>query len=74
MDAFEGEPFLDLVPRRLVKSLSIAAIATLALFAPARVWFVDQAQRHVLHEIQPMIDHLIMQAQPVTPKASDTRP
>jgi hypothetical protein len=76
MDLFDGEPYLGLMPRRLARKLGIVALVTIAVYSPARLWLINQAEHHVAHEIQPMIDRLTAQtspASPVDPRPGSTR-
>lgn len=70
MDLFDGEPYLSLVPRRLVKSGAFALLIALALIPSVRGWWIDQAVKHATHEIQPLINGMLRQAQssPSAPK------
>lgn len=64
MDLFDGEPYLGLAPRRWLRPFGYAALIVLAMYSPARLWLIDQAERHVHHEVQPMIDRLVEQSRP----------
>lgn len=71
MDAYDSEPFLDLLPRRWLRLLGYAALAALIASPAARLWLVDQAESHVLHEVQPMIDNLVQQVEPASTFPTD---
>lgn len=67
MDLLDSEPYLRLLPRRLASALGIAAIVVLAVHSPSRLWLIEQAEHHVAHRVQPMIDGLINQSSPSPP-------
>jgi hypothetical protein len=62
MDVFDGEPYLGLIPRGLVRALGWAAVLALAFVPQVRQWWIDQAEQHVLHEMQPLINELVKPA------------
>lgn len=43
---------------KILTPLGLAAMLTLAYVPLSRDWFIDQAQRHVVHQLQPVIDDL----------------
>lgn len=59
MDVCDSEPFLGLFPRSWLRVIGYGALVALMLSPSARVWLVNQAEQHVLHEVQPMIDGLV---------------
>lgn len=69
MNIFDAEPYLGLLPRGIQRILGLALVLCLAFVTPARDWFIGQAQQHVLHQIQPMLDNLIPTPDPSTPSA-----
>ena len=74
MDMFDGEPYLALVPRRWVRPFALAAFLAIALLPSVREWWFDQAERHVLHEMQPLLDDLRYQSEPTTQNDPETSP
>lgn len=64
MDLFDGEPYLPLLPRRLVRVAALGLLIALAFIPPVRQWWIDQAVKHATHEIQPLINDLLRQSQP----------
>ncbi len=64
MDVFDSEPYLGLFPKWLTETCLLACMFCLAFVPPARDWIVDQAQRHVLHEIQPFMDDFVPERTP----------
>jgi hypothetical protein len=56
MDILDSEPYLQFAPKRVMQ---VVGFAVLAVSASARAWVIDHADRHVRHEIQPMIDQII---------------
>jgi hypothetical protein len=61
MDLFDGEPYVPLLPRRLVKFGALALLIALALIPSVRDWWIDQAVKHATHEIQPLINDMLPQ-------------
>jgi hypothetical protein len=59
MDAFDAEPWLDLLPRRIQRGLARILIAVLVIVPAATPWLIAQAQTHIEHEIQPLVEKLI---------------
>lgn len=59
MDVFDGEPYAELMPRWLRRSVGWALLLSLAFLPAARDWLIAQAQQHVVHEIQPVLDNLV---------------
>lgn len=59
MDVYDSEPFLGLFPKKWLRVVAYGAFVTLMFFSSARVWLVNQAEQHVLHEVQPIIDELV---------------
>lgn len=74
MDLFDGEPYLSLLPRRIVKVAAFALLIALALIPPVRQWWVDQAVKHATHEIQPLINDLLRQTEPSPPDRAPSNP
>ena len=67
MDVFDGEPYTELMPRWLRRSIGWALLLSLAFIPAARDWIVGQAQQHVVHEMQPLLDNLVELSEPSTP-------
>jgi hypothetical protein len=59
VDIFDGEPYAGLMPRWLRRCVGWALLISIAFIPPARNWLFHQAQQHVIHEIQPLIDNLL---------------
>ena len=68
MDVFDGEPYVALMPRWLVRWIGWALLISIAGIPAARAWIIDQAQQHVLHEIQPLLDGLAELPESGTPE------
>jgi hypothetical protein len=64
MDLFDGEPYVSLLPRRLVKFGALTLLIALALIPSVRDWWMNQAVKHATHEIQPLINDVLRQARP----------
>ena len=76
MNIFDAEPYAGLLPRWIQRILGLTLIFCLAFVTPARDWIINQAQQHVLHQIQPMLDNLMPTPDPSTPSvpAPPSRP
>lgn len=61
---FDSEPYLGLIPKRVLQLLALAALIALAYCSPARVWFVHEARVHAAHEIQPIVNKMLKQDRP----------
>lgn len=72
MDLFDGEPYVSLLPRRLVKFGGFALLIALAVIPSVRDWWIDQAVKHATHEIQPLFNAMLHPAQP-SPSAPSHR-
>jgi hypothetical protein len=58
MDLFDGEPYADLMPRPLRRSLGWALLISIVFIPAARNWILDQAQQHVVQEVRPLLNQL----------------
>jgi hypothetical protein len=67
MDVFDGEPYANLMPRRLMRFMEWALLISLAFNPAARDWIMGQAEQHVIHEMQPLLDNLVDLPEPSTP-------
>ncbi len=74
MDVFDTEPYSGLVPRRWLRVAACAELLAITFATPAREWWFDQAERHLHHEMQPLIDRLIQQTEPSAPSSSHPLP
>jgi hypothetical protein len=59
VNIFDADPFVGLLPQWVQRILGLTLVFCLAFVTPARDWFINQAQQHVLHQIQPMLDNLM---------------
>ncbi len=67
MDVFDGEPYLGLLPRWVTRTAAWAVIVSIAFVPAARDWILGQATRHVMHQIQPVLEDLVPIGQPPKP-------
>lgn len=74
MDVFDSEPYLGLVPKRVLQPLALVALIAIAYCSPARAWFIEQATIHARHEIQPIVDDMLRPHTPVPPSAPASTP
>ena len=74
VDVFDGEPYFGLLPRRWVRPFGYAVLIAVAVYSPARLSLIDQAERHVVHEVQPMLDRLVEQSSAVPPRDPSPAP
>lgn len=51
-DVFDFDWVLDIAPRKVVAPFALSALLTLAYVPASRDWFIEQAQRHVTHELR----------------------
>jgi hypothetical protein len=63
MDLFDATDYLEVLPKRMREFGMLVLVVAIATFAPARTWFIGQAERHAQHVEQRILDLL----QPVIP-------
>jgi hypothetical protein len=57
------------MPRWLMRSIGWVLLMWIALIPATRGWIIDQAQEHVRHDVQPLLDNLT--EVPVSSKPAD---